>query len=181
MDTDRTEKQQWSSTHRLEKFDATDYDPETKTIREGAVPIEVIEDRTTNVLTTAGAAREATLLIGTGQAMDATHTLLGVGNSSTTATVADTGLGAAAGSSNQYWMVPDATYPSASGGTITVKATWATGDGNFTWNEWGIQITTSAASSGASPGAGAFMNHKVASLGVKSSGAWALSVTISLA
>lgn len=137
-----------------------------------------------NLLTTAGLTRIMSLIAGAGgQAADATHTLLGVGNSTTAANVADTALGASAGATNQYWMPMDATYPTVAGAVFTAKATWASANGNFTagWQEWGIQITTSAAAEGAAAGAGILLNHKIASLGTKVSGAvWSLTVTITL-
>lgn len=170
----------WHTTSVVEKYTDDDLD-ENGELKPDAVPYEIIEDTTSNILTTAGATRLAALLTGSGQVLDSTHTLLGVGDSATAANVADTALGAASGSSHQYWMVPDSTYPSASGATITVKATWGSSDGNFAWNEWALQITTAAASSGAAAGAGIMFNHKVSALGTKASGTWSLTITGSVA
>lgn len=134
-----------------------------------------------NLLTTAGLNRLTSLLIGAGgQAMTNTATRLGVGNSSTAEAVGQTDLQAAAGSANRWFQVMDATYPQQSNGVVTVKATFATGDGNFVWNEWGIDIGTPTVSSGNTVAAN-FFNRKVASLGTKASGSWVLTVTVTIA
>lgn len=135
-----------------------------------------------NLLTTAGLTRIMSLIIGGGgQVADNTHTRLGVGNSSTAESVGQTDLQAAAGSSNRYFMTMDATYPQASAAVITAKATFGSSDGNFVWNEWGIDITSGTAAASAVVGA-TLLNRKVASLGTKSSGSvWTLTTTITLA
>jgi hypothetical protein len=134
-----------------------------------------------NLLVTAGLNRLTSLLIGAGgQAMTNTATRLGVGNSSSAEAVGQTDLQAAAGSGNRWFQVMDATYPQQSNGVVTVKATFATGDGNFVWNEWGIDIGTPTVSSGNTVAA-LFFNRKVASLGTKASGSWVLTVTVTIA
>ena len=134
-----------------------------------------------NLLTTAGLNRLTSLLIGAGgQAMTNTATRLGVGNSATAEAVGQTDLQASAGSGNRWFQIMDATYPQQSNGVVTVKATFATGDGNFVWNEWGIDIGTPTVSSGNTVAAN-FFNRKVASLGTKASGSWVLTVTITIA
>lgn len=139
-------------------------------------PAEVVTDEG-NLLTTAGQARLISLLAGAGgQAADATHTLLGVGTSTTAAAEGDTALNGTA-----YYMTPDATYPNVSGDTLTLKATYSGSVANHTWQEWGIFITNGAASAGTSPGAGILLNHKVFDLGTKASGAvWSLTVTVNV-
>lgn len=134
-----------------------------------------------NLLTTAGLNRLTSLWIGAGgQAMTNTATRLGVGNSSTAEAVGQTDLQAAAGSANRWFQIMDATYPQQSNGVVTVKATFATGDGNFVWNEWGIDIGTPTVTSGNTVNAN-LVNRKVASLGTKASGSWVLTVTITIA
>jgi hypothetical protein len=135
-----------------------------------------------NLLTTAGLTRLTSLLIGAGgQALTPTSTpvRLGVGNGAGTAAVGDTDMSASPHTSaNQWYQVMDSTYPSVSAGVVTFKASFATGDGNFAWNEWGIDVHTSAASSGATVN-GLLFNHKTsAALGTKASGTWALTVTV---
>lgn len=134
-----------------------------------------------NLLTTAGLNRLTSLLIAAGgQGMTNTATRLGVGNSATAEAVGQTDLQASAGSANRWFQIMDATYPQQSNGVVTVKATFATGDGNFVWNEWGIDIGTPTVSSGNTVAANLF-NRKVASLGTKASGSWVLTVTVTIA
>jgi len=146
----------------------------------GVRPYETIED-TGNLLTTAGLTRLMSLLNGAGgQAMTNTSTRLGVGNGSGTAAVGDTDLSAAAGSANRWFQIMDSTFPSVSAGVLTAKATFATGDGNFAWNEWGLDIGTPTVTSGNTVNATLF-NHKTsAALGTKASGSWALTVTVTI-
>lgn len=134
-----------------------------------------------NLLTTAGLNRITSLIIGAGgQAFTNTSGRLGVGNSSTAAAITDTDLGAASGSTNRWFQVMDATYPLQANGVITAKATFASADGNFVWNEWSIDVGTPTVSSGNTVAA-LLLNHKIASLGTKVSGAsWALTATISI-
>jgi hypothetical protein len=92
--------------------------------------------------------------------------------------VGDTDLGAAAGAANRWFQIMDATYPSASAAVVTYKSSFATGDGNYAWNEWGLDIAAPTVTSSAVVGACLF-NHKTsAALGTKASGVWALTVTV---
>lgn len=142
-------------------------------------PYEVTEEAG-NLLTTAGLTRICSLIVAAGgQGLTNTATRLGVGNSATAATAGDTDLNAAAGAGNRYFMTMDATFPSASAAVITAKATFATGDANFAWQEWGLDIGTPTVSAGTTVNA-VLLNHKVASLGTKVSGSWALTVTVTL-
>lgn len=52
----------------------------------------------------------------------------------------------------------DATYPQIAGNVLTFRATFATGDANFAWNEWGVFNAASA---------GVMLNRKVEALGTK--------------
>ncbi len=185
--TTRTDGINWHAHARVDKFDDEQVEwvrnktgvlvPQGDLLSQHVVPYEVTE-ADGNLLTTAGLTRLASLLIaGGGQGLTNTATRLGVGNSNTAATIADTDLGASAGSSNRYFMTMDATYPSASGAVVTAKATFATGDGNFQWQEWGLDIGTPTVSAGTTVNA-TLLNHKIASLGTKVSGSWALTVTI---
>lgn len=144
----------------------------------GVKPYECIEVDG-NLLTTAGLTRLTSLLTaGGGQAMTNTSTRLGVGNGAGTAAVGDTDLSASAGSANRWFQIMDATFPSVAAGVVTYKSTFATGDGNFAWNEWGLDIGTPTVTSGNTVNAVLF-NHKTsAALGTKASGSWALTVTV---
>lgn len=80
---------------------------------------------------------------------------IGVGDSATAFSVSQTDLVAA---SNKLRKAMDATYPQGSANVITFRATFATGDANWAWNEW---ATFNAAA------AGTMLNRKVESLGTK--------------
>lgn len=104
---------------------------------------------------------------------------IGVGDSTTAAANTQTNLQAA---TNKLRRAMDATYPqhtdttgTASSLTITLRSTFATGDANFAWQEWGVFNS-------ATDGTGRMLNRKVESLGTKTSAAsWTLTITISLA
>lgn len=145
----------------------------------GVKPYEVV-DADGNLLTTAGLGRLTSLLTaGGGQALTNTATRLGVGNSSTAAAVGQTDLQAAAGSANRWFQVMDATYPSTSGGVLTARSTFATGDGNFVWAEWGLDVGTPTVTSGNTVSALLF-NRAVQALGTKASGSWVLTATVTI-
>lgn len=181
----------WHSHARVDQFD--DEQVEWVTRRTGILvpagddlarlvrPVEVTESDG-NLLTTAGLTRITSLIIaGGGQGATNTATRLGTGNGAGSAAVGDTDLGAAAGASNRWFQVMDATYPQVAAGVITAKATFATGDGNYAWNEWGLDVGTPTVTSSAVVAA-CLVNHKTsAALGTKASGSWVLTVTITLA
>lgn len=143
-----------------------------------------------NLLTRLGLARIGNLLIGaTGaasQALNATHARIGVGNASTAAATTDTDLAAAAGSGNRQFKLVDsiAQGTGANSGVTTVIATFATGQANFAWAEWGIDGgtadgTTVTSESASTPG---LINRKVASLLTKTSSVVAVfTVTVTIA
>jgi hypothetical protein len=133
-----------------------------------------------NALLSTGVTRIMSLLNGAGgQAATNTATRIGTGDGSTAVSVGDTDLSAASGSTHRWFQVVDATYPSVAGGVLTVKATYASGDGNYTWSEWCVDVGTPTVTSGAT--ANTLLNRKIATLGVKSPGAvWALTVTLTL-
>lgn len=147
----------------------------------GVTPDEVVE-RDGNLLTTAGVTRLAALLIGTAvQAASNTAARTGVGDGAGTAAVGDTDLSAAAGSTHRWFQVMDAAKPTSSAGVATFVSTFGTADGNFAWNEWGIDIGTPTVTSGNTVAA-CLLNHKTsAALGTKASGStWAFTTTITL-
>ena len=152
-------------------------------------PYEVAEEDG-NLLTRLGLHRMWDRFIGTAsnQALDATHTRIGVGDGVTAATTSDTDLGAVAGSTHRWFQLVGGVATigaGASSGVLTVVATFATADGNFAWNEWGIDGGTASANTvtadtNTTPG---LINHKVPStLGTKTAAAtWVFTVTITLA
>lgn len=142
-------------------------------------PYETVT-RAGNLLTTAGLQRLTNLLIGAGgTALTNTTARLGVGNSATAAAVGQTDLQAAAGAANRYFMPMDATFPTAVNGVVTLKSTFATGDGNFVWAEWGSDIGTATVTASAVVNA-TLLNRAVQALGTKASGSWVLTATITI-
>lgn len=143
----------------------------------GVTPAEVVEVEG-NLLTTAGLTRLTSLLTGAGgTAVTTTTARIGVGNSSTAAAVGQTDLQAAAGSGNRWFQIMDATYPQTSAGVVTLRATFATGDGNFVWAECGTDVATATVASSAVVGS-LLLNRFVQALGTKASGSWVLTETI---
>lgn len=174
----------WCPAARIEKFGQgqVDFvreltgiqDPDGDTLLRYVKPYEVIEVEG-NLLTTVGLNRLTNLLIGAGaQALTATAVRLGVGDDATAAAVTDNDLST---TTNQYYRVMDSTYPLQANDVVTFKATYSTGDANFTWNCWGIDVGTPTVTSSGTVSALLF-NRKVASLGTKSSGSWSLTTTI---
>lgn len=130
-----------------------------------------------NLLCNAGIQRMLDLLIAAGgQALDATHSRMGVGDSTTAATAADTDLGAAAGSSHRQFVTMNATFPSRASQTNTWQADFTSGLANFAWQEWGIDAGTANGTTVTAP----LLNHKVESLGTKATGTWTLSGAITV-
>lgn len=143
-------------------------------------PVDTARDEG-NLLTTAGLTRISNLIVAAGgQGLTATSGRIGVGNGAGSAVIGDTDLGAAAGSSNRFFNPLDSA-PSVSAGVITLISTFASANGNFAWNEWGVDIGTPTVTTGTTVNA-TLLNHKTsAALGTKASGAsWAFTVTITL-
>ena len=133
-------------------------------------PYDVFEEEG-NILVTAGITALLQLLGATASptAFSNANGYLGVGDSNTAASAGQTDLQA---SSNKLRKAMDSTYPSVSGAVITWKATFASGDANFAWEEWAIFNASSS---------GTMLNRKVASMGTKASGSsWAFTVTVTL-
>lgn len=145
----------------------------------GLAPYEISEV-VGNLVTTAGWTRLCSLMIaGGGQAATNTSARLGAGNGAGTAAAGDTDLSASAGSANRWFQVMDATFPSQSSNVLTFKATFGTADGNFAWNEFGIDIGTPTVTSGNTVNA-TLLNHKTSiAQGTKASGqTWAATATL---
>lgn len=136
-----------------------------------------------NILTIGGASIQWQTLIGNGtttagQALtffNNANAYIGVGASTTAAADTQTDL-----ITTPTRKAMDATYPlhtdttgTAGSKSITFRATFATGDANIAWNEWGLFNASTA---------GRMLNRKVESLGTKTSAAtWVLTITLSLA
>ena len=135
-----------------------------------------------NLLTTAGLNRLTSLAIaGGGQALTNTSARIGVGDGAGTAAVGDTDLSASSGSTHRWFQAMAATYPQQSNGVITLQAVFGTADGNFAWNEFGVDIGTPTVSSGNTVNAVLF-NHKTSiAQGTKASGqTWTATATITI-
>jgi hypothetical protein len=94
---------------------------------------------------------------------------LAVGDSATAHAVTQTDLQAGA---NKTRKAMDATYPTRAANVLTFRSTFATGDANYVWAEWGIFNASSA---------GEMLSRKVEALGTKTSSAtWQLTATLTL-
>lgn len=146
---------------------------------------EITEDPPSNLLLNTGITRLLNLLIGTASlgVYSNAKSRVGTGNSSTAESASQTDLQASAGSSNRWFQAVNGSYPSVASQTLTAQSTFATGDGNYAWAEWGID---GGGTSGNTVGTFnttdcGLLNRKVASLGTKASGAsWTLTVTITV-
>lgn len=121
-------------------------------------------------LTNAGTGLITSLLVGAGGTIfDNTHAYIGVGDSSTTFVATQTDLQA---SSNHFRNPMDVSFPSISGTTLVFQSTFATGNANFAWNEWGVFNAASG---------GIMLNRKQESLGTKANTqAWQFNVTLTV-
>ena len=143
------------------------------------------DERHGNLLVIGGASIQWQTLIGNGTAtagqaltyFNNANAHIGVGDSSTAAADTQTDLQAA---SNKLRKAMDATYPqhtdttgTAGSKSIVFRSTFATGDANWVWNEWGIFNDDVG---------NRMLNRKVENLGTKTSAAsWVLTITLSLA
>lgn len=170
---------QWKAKWKVEKYNGDDVT---------GVPYEVIE-KEGNLLMNGGASCVWQTLIGNGSAgaggnltyFNNSNAAIGVGTSQAAAAATQTDLQAAAGTANQIRKAMDATYPAhtdgttATSGTITFRSTFGTADANFTWYEWGVFNSPTAAT-------GRMLNRKQENLGSKTSAStWTFSVSLSLA
>jgi general stress protein CsbA len=131
-----------------------------------------------NLLTTAGLTRIVSLINGAGgTAVTTTTARVGTGNGAGSAAVGDTDLSAVAGSANRWFQTCTV---SISTSVLTAVATFASADGNYAWNEWGIDVGTATVTSGNTVAA-LLLNHKTSiAQGTKASGqTWTATATIS--
>lgn len=107
-------------------------------------------------LTDVGAGVFAKLLIGDAQTVFSNaNARIGVGDSTTAFAKAQTDLQA---TTNKFRKSMDTGFPTRTGATDTFRATFATSEANFPWQEWGVFNAASA---------GDMQNRKVESLGTK--------------
>jgi hypothetical protein len=97
---------------------------------------------------------------------------LGVGDSAAAFALTQTNLQGAVVTTNRIRKGMDATFPSRAANVATFRATFATTEANYIWNEWAIFNAVA-------DGAGTMLNRAVANLGTKTSAAsWQLTSTI---
>jgi len=122
-----------------------------------------------NVLLNEGITLLQNLLIGAGgTAFNNASAYLGVGDSSTAAAAAQTGLQAA---SNKLYKAMEATYPLVASQTTTWRSVFGSTDANFAWAEFTVANGNSDASTN--------LNRKVSAQGTKASGqTWTLDLAI---
>jgi hypothetical protein len=128
-----------------------------------------------NLILNAGWTRLMNLLTNQGatQAYDATHTRIGAGNSATAVTYADTDLNAAAGAANRFFELVNGAGTLGTR-TLAWTAVFASADGNFAWQEFGIDQGTANGTTVTAP----MLNHAVSAQGTKASGqVWTATAT----
>lgn len=110
---------------------------------------------------------------------DATHTRIGVGDGTTAVNAAsDTDLSAASGSTHRWFQLVSGA-PTI-GGTIPKTCAWSatlgTSDGNFAWQEFGIDNGTASGNTVAAP----LLNRALSNQGTKVAGqTWTVTATMS--
>lgn len=133
-----------------------------------------------NLITNAGWTRLMNLLTNQGatQALTATAVRIGVGDSNTAETYTDADLGAAAGSTHRWFQIVTGAG-SLGTRTLAFSSTFGTADGNFAWNEFGLDVGTPTVTSGNTVAALLF-NHKAGiAQGTKASGqTWTATATL---
>lgn len=137
-----------------------------------------VTQTTGNLITNAGYSRIGNLFSNQGatQAADATHTRIGAGNGVTAVAYTDTDLSAAAGSTNRWFQLVSGAFTIGGTRTWSVSATFGTADGNFTWQEFGIDVGNTTSGNLV---AALLLNHALSSQGTKASGQiWTATATI---
>lgn len=121
-------------------------------------------------LTNAGRDIIAALLHGDAVAtFNAANARIGVGDSAVAFAATQTDLQA---TTNTLRKAMDSTFPTVSANVLTFQSTFASGDANFAWNEWGIFNAASA---------GAMLDRVVEYNGTKLSGqTWILKLTVTV-
>jgi hypothetical protein len=164
---------------RVDKYEG-DWTPEQIAAGKAAEALIESIEREDNLLVIGGASALWNRLIATTvTAFDNANAHLGVGGGAgSTTAAADTQTDLQGASKTRKAM--DATYPlhtdttgTAGSKSIVFRSTFATGDANHAWDEWGVFNAAAA---------GRMFNRKVEALGTKTAAAtWVLTITLSLA
>lgn len=102
--------------------------------------------------------------------LNSSNAHLGVGDSNTAFSAAQTDLQAA---TNKLRKAMEASYPTRSSGALTFRSLFGTSEGNFAWQEWAVFNASSS---------GTMFSRKVESLGTKTNTqSWQLTATITVA
>lgn len=139
--------------------------------KDGLFPLH--EKSGKNTLTTAGA---GIMLDATAGVVPVYFTnalaALGVGDSAAAFALGQTNLQGAVVTTDRIRKGMDATFPSRVTNVLTFRSTFATGEANYTWNEWAIFNAVADAT-------GTMLNRAVTNLGTKTSAAsWQLTATL---
>ena len=106
--------------------------------------------------------------LGTPTKWDNANARIGVGDSNTAEAATHTGLQAA---TNKTYKAMDTSYPTRAGQMAEWRSTFASGDANYSWQEYTVV--------NAATDAGKNLNRKIADKGTKASGeSWTLSVQL---
>lgn len=164
MPDEAIDQRNWQVEAVLEKWD------DEAAMVAGAPPDEVLREDG-NLLLNEGITALLNLLTGASEtAFNNANSYIGVGDSTTTAAAAQTGLSA---SSNKTYKAMESGFPSISGQTVSFKSIFGSSDANYVWNEWTVASGNSDSSDN--------LNRKVAALGTKVSGSsWTLTVSITV-
>ena len=153
------------------------YEPKADDFRSAGIEPYLVTGVVGNLITNAGWTRLMNLLTNQSatQALDATHARIGVGNSNTAEAYTDTDLGASAGSTNRWFQLVTGAGTLGTR-TLAFAASFASADGNFAWNEFGLDFGTASSNAVTAP----LFNHKAGiAQGTKALGqVWAATATI---
>lgn len=122
-----------------------------------------------NLMLNEGIALHIDLMIGAGgTAFNNANAYIGVGDSSSAESAAQTGLQAA---TNKLYKAMSATYPQRSSQTVTFRSAFGSSDANFAWNEFTVANGNSDSSVN--------LNRKVSAQGTKTAGqTWTVDLAI---
>ena len=179
LKTEKIDKVSWKTHWRIDKF----RDPQNevaKFLQAGASMADVaklfpgalvgVEEWDSNIALNEGLGELIDLIcgLGTPTKWDNANARIGVGDSNTAEAATHTGLQAA---TNKTYKAMDTSYPTRAGQMAEWRATFASGDANYSWQEYTVV--------NAATDAGKNLNRKIADKGTKASGeSWTLSVQL---